>query len=160
MISKRMNAKRGVSPVIATVLLVAMVVVIAFVLFLWIKGLTKEAVTKFGGTNIELVCNNVEFKADYGGGVLSITNIGNVPVFSFNLKIDKIGSHVTKNIKDISKKWPETGLGQGGLYVSEDLSSELNSATDIIIMPVLAGSSKGGKRTHDCTESHGREISL
>ena len=64
--------RKGVSPVIATVLLVAMVVVLALIVFFWFKGLTKEAVTKFGGTNIEIVCNDVSFSSEYSNGVLTV----------------------------------------------------------------------------------------
>ena len=34
--------KKGVSPVIATVLLVAMVIVLALIVFLWFRSLSKE----------------------------------------------------------------------------------------------------------------------
>jgi len=47
-----MEKKKGVSPVIATVLLIAMVVVIALIIFLWFRGLTKEAITKFDVRNL------------------------------------------------------------------------------------------------------------
>jgi len=71
----------GLSPVIATVLLIAMVVVIALLVFLWMRSLAQESITKFEGENINLVCQNVKFEADYSGGVLTIRNTGTVPIF-------------------------------------------------------------------------------
>src|SRR3989344_4073857 len=78
------KSKRSVSPVIATILLIALVIIIALIVFQWMKGFTKEAITKFDGTNIELVCNDVQFEASYSNGNLVISNIGNVPIYDFN----------------------------------------------------------------------------
>ena len=67
--------KKGVSPIIATILLIALTIIIALIVFQWMKGFTKEAITKFDGTNIELVCNDVQFEASYSNGNLVISNI-------------------------------------------------------------------------------------
>ena len=88
--------KKGVSPVIATVLLIAMVIVMGVIIFLWFRGFNESAITK-GGTNVELVCNDVIFSADYDSysDRLSIINDGTVSIFNMNIKILKIGSHET-----------------------------------------------------------------
>ena len=62
--NKKKNNK-GVSPVVASVLLIAIVVVIAVIIFFWIRGVTEEAITKFDGTNVKLVCEDVSFEASY-----------------------------------------------------------------------------------------------
>ena len=152
--------KKGVSPVVATVLLVVMVIVLALIIFLWFRGLTKESITKFGGTNIELVCNDVSFSADYSFGTLTISNVGNVPIFGMSVKIVKPGSYETKDIKNLSALWPATGLKQGGIFSSEDLSSEFSGATSIVLMPILVGSSESGEKTHVCEERQGQELIL
>ena len=46
--------KRGVSPVIATILLIGIVIVIALIVFLWLRGMQQEAITKFEGMNVEI----------------------------------------------------------------------------------------------------------
>ena len=152
--------RKGVSPVIATVLLVAMVIVLALIIFLWFKGITKEAVTKFGGTNIEIVCNDVKFASDYSSGILSVSNEGNVPIYSIELKELSSGSHKTESIKDLSGRWPESGLNQGGIFSSEDLSADFSEAERIVLIPVLVGTSKNGERTHVCGEGLGQELIL
>ena len=89
----RGKMKRGLSPVIATTLLIAMVVVLGLIIFLWFRGFTEESVTKFGGTNIKLVCGDLAFESSYSSdsGNLFLSNIGNVPIYSFKLKIQKTG---------------------------------------------------------------------
>ena len=151
--------KKGISPVIATVLLIAMVVVIGLIIFLWFRGITREAITKFDGTNIELVCADVNFDAKYSDGVLYVSNLGNVPIFGMDVKILGEGSHETKNLNEISD-WPELGLNQGGTF-SEDISSDVGDANEIILIPVLIGSSSKGDNTFACNEDqYGYEIIL
>ena len=156
--SKKISSKRGISPVIATSLLIAMTVVIGLIIFLWFRGFTEEAVTKFGGTNVKLVCKDVQFESSYSGssGKLSLINTGNVPIYSFQLKIEKPGSHETLDIKDLVD-WPVEGLNQGGSF-SGDVSGPVDGAEEITVIPVLRGTSKSGARTHTCDEQYGEEI--
>jgi len=145
--------KRGVSPVIATVLLIAMVVVIALIVFLWFRGFSGEAITKFGGTNIELICGDVQFDASYISGILSLSNIGNVPIFGIKAKISSQGSFETKDLRELVG-WPREGLSQGGVF-SENVDL---SADNIVLIPVLRGKSEKGDKTYVCGERYGKEI--
>ena len=93
--------KKGVSPVIATVLLIGIVIALGLVVFFWFRSFTQEAVTKFGGENIQLVCNNVQFEGSYSStsttsGTLAISNTGNVPIYNFNVQINGAGGDKTK----------------------------------------------------------------
>lgn len=156
---KLVNFKKAVSPVIATTLLVAMVVVIGLIIFLWFRGFTQEAVTKFGGINVEIVCGDVLFDSSYSSGSLFLSNIGNVPIYSFKLKLDKSGSHETLDIENVTGSWPQTGLNQGGVF-SADITSSAQGAEKITVIPVLRGTSDAGVRIHVCDEQYGKEIIL
>lgn len=154
---KRLNEK-GLSPVVATVLLVAMVIVIGLIIFLWFRGLTQEAVTKFGGTNIELVCEDVDFSASYTAGSLFISNIGNVPIYGFKVVVRGFGSFDTFDLaEDLDSNWPAVGLRQGGTYSTPDLSSELEGF-EVTLIPVLIGTSGGGEKTHTCDNRFGQRV--
>lgn len=150
-----MKNKRGVSPTIATILLIALVIVAGLIVFAWFKSMSKEAVTKFGDKNIELVCKDVEFDASYDGGVLYLSNIGSVPIYSIDLKQYQPGGYKTDNIGDFVSSWPGAGLAQGGTF-SENM--DFTSSTKIIVIPVLAGNSESGQRVVSCEESEGFEI--
>ena len=151
--------KKGLSPVIATVLLVAMVIIIGVIIFLWFSGMTQEATTKFGGKNIELVCEDIEFDASYNAasGVLFIRNTGNVPIYSFKIKLESEGSFETPDLRNLDSNWPRIGLKQGGTYSSKDLSSEFGDSR-ITIIPVLVGKSGKGESIHVCGERYGNRI--
>lgn len=152
---KRFN-KKAMSPVISTVLLISLVIVIAAIIFLWWRSISQDAITKFGNTNIELVCEEVKFDAQYSGGSLSIKNLGTVPIYRMNVKITSAGSHETKEIDD--EWWPETGLNQGGL-ASGSLSG-VSDTESITVIPILMGSSKDGKKSFECDEQYGNKIGL
>jgi flagellin-like protein len=143
--------KKGVSPVIATILLVGIVIMMGIIIFLWFKNLQKEAITKFGDTNIELVCDEVSFDASYSSGQLYLLNTGNVPIYSFKVKTSEEGSYKTENIEDLTQ-WPK-GLNEGRTF-----SSQINldaNAEEIKLIPVLLGNSKKGHKSFVCGEQYG-----
>ena len=150
--------KKAISPVIATVLLIAMVVVIGLIIFLWFRGISQEAVTKFGGTNIELVCDDVQFSSSYSSGSLLLSNTGNVPIFNMKVKITKQGSFSTQDLSSLSDNWPSIGLRQAGSFSSKNLASEFSGASEVRVIPVLVGSSDSGDQTHVCEDRHGQAV--
>lgn len=153
---KKKAEKRGLSPVIATVLLIAMVLAISLIVFLWFRSFAQESITKFGGTNIDLVCKDVQFDASYSSGNLDLSNIGNVPIYSFQLQIENSGSGSTQteDITQATTSWPATGLIQGGTF-----SGSLNAnGNKITLIPVLRGTSSSGIRAHVCSSQYGKVL--
>jgi|TARA_Y100000310_G_C20654798_1_gene801421 flagellin-like protein len=150
--------EKAVSPVIATVLLIGMVIVISSIVFFWFKGITQEAIVKFD-KNIELVCDEIQFEADYSveEGVLAISNIGNVPIYNMKLKISDGGDFETKDLNTLFTNWKSGGLNPGRFF-SEDISSHITGSDSITLTPVLAGSSESGDRTHECSQSRYAQI--
>ena len=147
------GVKKGISPVIATVLLIGMVVVIGLITFIWFRGMVGESVTKFG-KNIQLVCDDVKFDASYSSGTLSLVNTGNVPIFKISMKLSEDGEHTTEQI-DID---PEgIGLKQGGAFSG---SISVGNSNKITLIPILIGTSDKGKRTYICGGQYGKEIIL
>ena len=158
--ARNKKRKKGLSPVITTVLLIALVVVIISVVFLWFRGMVEEGVTKFG-KNIQLVCDDVEFETSYSSGTLNIVNIGNIPIFSVNLKMSQAGNYQTKEISEFDGggDWPDNGLNQGGTFSAVNIGDEIVGGTEkIIILPILIGTSSEGKKTFICEGQYGKEL--
>src|SRR3989344_3021484 len=87
--------KKALSPVITTVLLIAMVIILAAIIFLWAKFFLGEIIEKeIGGVKktAERFCPDVNFQASISGAELSIANRGNVPIYNINLKMKTKGS--------------------------------------------------------------------
>lgn len=148
--------RKGVSPVIATVLLVALVIVIAMIIFLFMRGIGEEVITKFGDENIKLACQKVDFDASYYNGEIAVSNLGEVPIYNMKLKLIKDGSYETIDLKTIpsvtgENPWPVSGLIQGGV-ASVPLTG-IDGVQKIIVNPVLIGKTKtGAKKAYNCEE--------
>lgn len=154
---RKHREKRGVSPVIATILLVGIVLVMGLIIFVWLKGLAGETITKFD-KNADLVCGEIQFLASYSTNELSISNIGNVPIFQMKVKVSNQGNFETSNLDSLTDSWPESGLNQGAGF-SDTIT--FSSAEKIVLVPVILGSSKDGEKTFICDEARfGYEISL
>ena len=160
MIMKR--GKKGVSPIIATVLLIAIVIVLVVVIFLWLRGTIKDAITK-GGENVELVCDKVKIRASYSDPKIEIVNDGDIPIYDFNIKFVRVGESNTKDVKELLPSlWPTKGLLKGASF-SGDISSEVNvlpKATKLLVTPVLRGTSSDGEKVYDCGENFGYEVPI
>ena len=160
----RGNKKRGVSPVVATVLLISIVLVIAAIIFFWARGFVAEEGTKFE-KNVRLVCEDISFRAGYSGGYLSVVNQGDVPIFRVKLKIVRAGGHQTKDISDytdLSPDWPYTGLNQAEIFsgASSTMGSDFSGATEVVVIPALLGKTGKGEKVYVCDERHGYKIKL
>lgn len=157
----KMADKKAVSPVIATVLLIAIVIIIALIIFLWFRSLTKDVSTKFG-ENVEVVCQDIEFNAVYSTStnLLSIQNVGNIPIYGIKLKIYKTGEFTTRDIQDLSTSWPSSGLKPGSAFSSVISGSAVSGATRIILIPVLLGTSQrsGTNSVYVCEDRYGQEV--
>jgi flagellin-like protein len=155
---------KGLSPVIATVLLIVIVVIIALIVFLWVRGMTQEAITKFDNENIQLVCGKVSFEATYTPTTgLYIRNPNQVPIFGMKVKVIGSGEHTTLDLRDesVTTEWPEVGLNQGGVFSDSEFSDNVGSAKEIILVPVLMGESDSGRKTYVCDENqYGYRISV
>ena len=147
--------KKGVSPVVATVLLIAIVVILAIIIFLWARGFVAEKAQKFGRA-VELSCENVNFESgafcdsQSDTCVLDVVNIGDVPIYGFEVKILRTGELIIKETT--------TGTVTIGNSVSIDLKilpSELPIETELLIVPVILGETDSGKVAYTCPDQLG-----
>ena len=148
--------KMAISPVVATVLLIALVVVIALILFLWFRGMVQESVTKFGKP-INVVCDDVVFEASYDSPTLNILNTGNIPIYQIRLKTyHSDGSFETRELTT-TDGWVKEGLKQGAAFSG---TISISGTTKILVFPILIGTSTKGKKTFVCEGQYGKQISF
>lgn len=148
--------KRGLSPVIATVLLITLVLVLASIIFIWMRGFVSEQVTKFDKP-AEQTCEKVSFTVNpiqSGTGYqLQLQNTGNIPIYNFDLK--KIKSNGNSELE----------LFKISLDPGESKQQEFNPGTSdiikIIVYPDILGTLKDAKtnKMFTCT-NQGKTITL
>ncbi len=143
--------RRGISPVIATVLLIAITLVMALIVFLWFRGINQEAITKFD-KNVKLVCEEISFSATRSGTTVYVTNTGNFAIYKMKAKISSSSSHSTIDIPG----WPETGLNQGEVYSGS--ITGLGTNDRLTLIPVLLGKTEKGNKAYTCEERYGLDV--
>jgi flagellin-like protein len=150
--------KRGLSPVIATVLLVSIALVLAVIIFLWARSNINETIEK-ENQNIELVCEQVSFVAEAfaSEGKLWIENTGNVALWGVEVRIKRTGeiSGVHEFVGRNSAGDSTVNPGQ-----TKDIDfSDAGHGETIIVSPILLGKSKENKDSvpHICDIEYGYE---
>lgn len=141
--------KRGLSPVIATVLLIAVVIILAIIIFLWAGSFFGERVEKFGKSE-DQACSEVSIDVDYDAVTknLDIINRGDVPIYGIKLMISGRGR------SDV-EEYPAKSINEGESGTIEDLDV---SGDKITVIPILLGKSGGIKKSFTCDEKYGKEI--
>lgn len=139
--------KRGISPVIATVLLVVVALVLFSLIFIWIRSFQHEAITK-QGTPIEMVCNDINFDLSYTTGTLQITNNGDIPIYKAEIYL--VSPEKTKYYNS---------TGEISQTQSKMQNIACNSWGMIKVIPVLIGTTKSGVQKEYTCENQFKIIS-
>lgn len=140
--------KIGLSPVIATVLLISLGVVLAGIIFLWMTGFVSEQLEK-QGKPVEQVCSEVAFEEDFDYSSaamainLQITNRGNIPIYGFDIKFVGDGKSAMKTFQFT------TPVGSASELQTIQITGD--NVRQLILYPMVLGSVKGKKLTKPAT---------
>jgi len=146
--------KRGLSPVIATVLLVSLAIILGLIIFLWARSYYSENGVKFG-RNIEGVCNDVSFDVTKSGdNTLQITNRGNVPLYG--VKLEKRQTLGTKNkLFTFTEANRASAIQPGNDYALTIPSTDsffISGSDTLIAYPVILGEFGNLRKPYVCEE--------
>lgn len=139
--------KKGLSPVIATVLLISITLVLAVIIFIWAKSFIGERAQKFEEP-IENSCDNIKFNAEYIGGEIKIVNQGNVPLWGLEVREKGFGSLTESGTFDEQT----ISSGETGRIDTGVLSGE------VVLVPIILGESGGEAKAYTCDDSYGLTI--
>lgn len=137
---KKSDEKKGLSPVIATVLLIVLVVVLASLVFLWARGFVTEQIEKFG-VPIEEMCSKVNLKIALGGllnkGLIEISNRGDINVRY--LEVKKIqGGNSEVNTFEVP-----VDAGDSKRVYLDFLMNDSSDPDKVVVYPALIGNVRG-----------------
>lgn len=169
---KMMQDKRGISPIIATTILISLVVTLSVIVWIFLGGFIKELVTKQERT-VETICiEDVAIEAEIGELLQSrliVTNEGNVPLAGVAVQITG-----TSNGERVSQKHVYTcpsGIDVGSTSIAaacpfdfnKDFEAEfpgiLASCERVKVIPTLlgVGMKSGAQKFSEC-EGQAKEI--
>jgi len=147
--------KRGISPVIATVLLISITLVLAVIIFVAFSALLKEKATKFDEP-IENACGAVSFVAEAFPGTgnvikISVSNQGNVPIYA--IKVLKSGEGSLEEADVLTDS--ESTTVPNGDTKDFDYTGDLIAGDEITIVPVILGSTgtEGQTSSYACADA-------
>jgi flagellin-like protein len=141
--------RRGVSPVIATVLLVLIAIILAGIILVWAQSFVKEKAQK-SGEPIENSCARIVFEAEAFASEQKIylVNRGDVPIYGVEIRKKGLGSEIKVGLFDESTNTIANGeSGQIDLAAS---GASITEGDDLIIVPIVLGESSGGTKAYTC----------
>ena len=149
--------KRGISPVIATVLLVLLAVILAIFIFLWARSVLTEKVQKDLGGGPMLaseVCQNILFQTDIDStsGQVIVENTGNVPIYG--VQIVEVGEGSRRVVGN--QTFPNVNAVKAGkTYTFTSTGAEITSGKQYVVVPIILGTSGEVKKAYICDEKYG-----
>src|SRR3989344_5916714 len=142
----KLYEQRGLSPVIATVLLIAIALILALIILLWARGFISEKTQKFGEP-IENACQNIVFESevrvDAKGTHVTVANKGSVALYGVEVIKKGIGSTTYSG-------HAETTITIGDTKYIEMGSTDLSSGDNIIVLPVILGETEEERVSYTC----------
>lgn len=142
-----MKSKRGISPVIATVLLVVIAIALFLIIFFWLRGFQKEVITKYG-TPIETQCTTVKYDVTYSGGTVQVSNTGSVTIYRADI------------YKTASGSTAKVGTGISNIQpASSGTLAGLSGCQKIKVVPYLLGTTQAGQNREYACQNQAKTIS-
>ncbi len=142
--------KKAVSPIIATVLLIALVVSASAMIYAWSKSFVAEQLEKFGSP-IETACAQIKITAQLSRAgeeyELLINNQANVDIPQVNIKMYDNGRSYIRTFDANAQK-----AGTGKVIFTLDSFGDVASASKFDVTPLLIGKGKTGTKLHPCTD--------
>lgn len=151
--------KKGLSPIISTVILIIIVIVLAIIILLWSRGFIKEAVIKEIAGNqkrAEDFCRDIKARSIINqDDSFGFENTGNVPIFAYRVKLERLGKSEIIKINNENGGAVNPGYSVIVNNIKIDRYSEYES---VKIMPILLGKVNGNIQEYECPESNSIEI--
>lgn len=154
----KIKGKRGIAPIVATVLLISLTVILAGIIFIWAKNFFPEQIQKLGEP-AENYCNQVQFDAEYDApkGEISVINRGNVPLYGVSLSKKSIASGSVEKIDNYYDNIYVVGVGETNSYAVSGISA----GDEVIVTPVILGEKSTGERKgFECSDSSAISVSI
>lgn len=146
--------RRGVSPVIATVLLVLVALIIASIIFVWAKNFVGEKAQK-NQEPLEVSCEKISFEAEgfANENNLYLVNRGNIPIYGVEMRKKGIGSEITVGLFEDKT----IGNGETGVIDLSKQGLSINTGDDFIIIPIVLGENGKDTQAYTCDVSEKSE---
>jgi len=141
---KKRKDKRAVSPLIATVLMIGIVIVAAAIIFAWSKKFIGEQIEKYG-SRIDVVCERLDYTAQLykteltGVYAVIISNSGNDNIHQVNIKVIKGGNSAVKAFTPKDRNMIAKGEIGNITFAADLFPEKVQDFDKVEVTPVLLG---------------------
>ena len=145
------GSKRGISPVIATVLLIALMIALFVIIFWWATNFIQEEIAKFDKP-IKSSCDAADISVSIRtSGELSVVNRGNIDLYGLDIQVDDgQGNKLTTGLRN--KYLDKFPIRAGESTTFEDFV--VGDQEKITAYPVLLGVGNEDKhKAYTCLEN-------
>jgi len=147
--------KKGISPIIATVILISLVVTISVIVWIFLGGFIKELVVK-QEKSIEAVClDDVEISASVGNleqDEVIVSNEGDAPIAGINIEV-KAGGEGRLKFYNCPLESGATSTELCAFTTGADFIDLLAECQKVTLTPVLLGKGqKSGRHQRSACE--------
>lgn len=160
----KMRGRRGLSPVIATVLLISIALVLAIIIFLWARSVVSEKIQKFDEP-VENACDLARFDVEAVGGdkpQIHIVNRGSVALYG--IEVRKKGAGSVETVSSFAEGGGKATIttGETESVGIDDLirDGKIESGDEIIVVPVILGETSSFKKAFVCDVGFGIETTV
>jgi flagellin-like protein len=143
--------KRGISPIITTILLVVIAMILAVIILVWARGFMTEKISKFIPSQSEArpiteACDAVLLEpAVTGTNSISIINRGDIPLHMLGVRVTDATSGDSTIVEYVQDLKP----GQSNEITTD--ASQILLGNKVEIVPILLGQSeKEGIKQYNC----------
>jgi flagellin-like protein len=126
--------KKGLSPVVATVLLISIVIILALIIFFWAKSFVGEAVEQ-KGIVAEQACSEISLETAYIDDKLQVSNNGNIPVYRLEVNGEKGGS--ISKIESVNN-----------LRIGQSREIEVGDFEKLEVLPIILGKGRNTQKNY------------
>ncbi len=151
-----MKDKRGLSPIVATSILIVIVIILAIIILLWARGFVDEAVIKeIAGSEkrAEDFCREIKMRGIVNDDdTFGFENSGTIPIFAY-----KVQTEIGGNVDVVKVDNNNGGSVNPGFSVIVQYSSvrPYSEYETVRIIPILLGKTEGSTQEFECPEING-----
>ncbi len=153
-------SKRGLSPVIATVLLIAIALILAVIIFLWARSFLEEQNQKFGEP-VSNACKDIDFEVEAFHGstedYVNVVNRGNVPLYGLEIRLRDEGVIASVGTFQGTSNVIRNGeSGQVKIFANE----RIPAGKQLRIIPIILGEKNTERTPYACDTEFARDAPI
>jgi len=149
--------RRGLSPIIATVLLISIALILAIIIFIWARSFVSEKLQKFNEP-VEFACEKISFEAESTlideELSIDVVNRGEISLYGFEIRKKGFAGGSIEAVGIANEESGIRGSIRSGETGSTTIQFSGKEGDTIIIIPMIIGEMGNIRKAYACEDSY------